>query len=100
MIRDGEKPYFNKLSPNSIKTGHTFWKAIKPSFTEKLKSNQNITLIIDNTIINDKHLNQYFSNVTTNLNITNDLAYLSNADHINDPVLKAIHKYIASTRYD
>ena len=27
------------------------------------------------------------------LNITNDFAYLSNTDHINDPVLKAIHKY-------
>ena len=62
MIRNKKTRYFNKLSPNSIKTEYTFWKAIKPSITEKLKSNQNITLIIDNTIINYKtHLVNHFN---------------------------------------
>ena len=79
MIRKEKKRYFNKLSPNSIKTEYTQknWEVIK-------------TLIINNTIIYDKkhlveHFNKYFSNITTDLNITNDFAYLSNTDHINDP---------------
>ena len=33
-----------------IKTENSFWKTVKSYFVEKLKSNGNISLILDNTV--------------------------------------------------
>ena len=49
-----------------------FWKTVKPLFSDKLKSNENITLVEDGKIFTQdikeaEELNSFFSNVTKNL---------------------------------
>ena len=86
------------MNVNNVSNNKKFWKTIKPSFTEKSNNLQNITLVINNKIVNDKQtlvdsFNNYFSNITDELMITNNFSYLSDSSHINDPIFKAIHKY-------
>ena len=98
MIRTEKRFFFNNLNVNNVSNNKKFWKTIKPSFTEKSNNLQNITLVINNKIVNDKQtlvdsFNNYFSNITDELMITNNFSYLSDSSHINDPIFKAIHKY-------
>ena len=59
---------------------------------------QNITLVINDKIVDDKQtlvdsFNNYSFNITDELMITNNFSYLSHSSHRSDPILKAIHKY-------
>ena len=98
LVRNAKKQFFNNLNINCITNVKSFWKTVKPSFTEKLKSNQNITIMLDGHIVTEKQnlvdtFNKYFSNIIAELGITNDFSYLCDANHIADPVYKAIHRY-------
>ena len=71
---------------------------VKPLFSEKVNTNENITLVENNTIISSEieiaeKLNAFFSNIVKELNIkvTEDL--LCDVSDINHPVERAIQKY-------
>ena len=54
--------------------------------------------MINDKIVNDKQMlvdsfNNYFSNITGELMITNNVSCLSDSSHRKDPIFKAIHKY-------
>ena len=75
-----------------------FWRAVKPLFSDKTKSNEKITLVVDETVTtqdeqNAELLNLFFSNAVKSLKIlrfsnTNPLA-----ERLSDPTHKAILKY-------
>lgn len=75
-----------------------FWKTVKPVFTDKLQVSQSITLIEnDEMVIDDLKIaeifNDYFANITQDLEITDTSAHLSSTIGIEDPIDKAVEKY-------
>ena len=98
LLRKTKKNYFNRLNPSLITDNKFFWRVIKPLFSEKCFTNENITLIEKNEIIEDDNkiseiFNDFFTNAVKNLNIEIDQNILNNVDDIEDPILKAIKKY-------
>ena len=72
-----------------------FWKTIKPMFSKKCTMKEKITLVRNDEIISDcqpvaKLFNKFFANIVKELNLVIDNEFLVNADHIGDPVQKAI----------
>ena len=97
-FKKNEKKKFNRLNPSLITDNKFFWRVIKPLFSEKCFTNENITLIEKNEIIEDDNkiseiFNDFFTNAVKNLNIEIDQNILNNVDDIEDPILKAIKKY-------
>ena len=98
LLRQRKREYFNKLDTKLISDNKTFWRTIKPFFTDKVHTTQKITLIENDEIITDNAkvaniFNDFFSNVVLNLNIEENSLYISDTEGITDPVLKAIKKY-------
>ena len=99
-----KKSYFENLQPSSICDNKKFWKTVKPLFSEKNVSAENITLIENNVIVTeDKKLaeifNSFFSNAVKNLNI-DSYEHFSFDDYIlckeiesDNPITRAIEKY-------
>ena len=74
LLKREKKKYYNNLNIKIIVDNKTFWKTIKPLFSEKSKSRQKITLIEDDQIITDdtdiaELMNNFFSETVTKLNI-------------------------------
>ena len=99
LIRKAKKEFYSNLNPSNIVDNKRFWNSVKPLFSDKSITGQNL-VIIDNNIISDKDsevadiLSNFFSDVVKNLDI--DINYYdtnNNTDDI-DPILKAINKYI------
>ena len=45
LIRREKKNFFNNISTHEITDNKTFWKTVKPLFTEKIKTKSKTTLI-------------------------------------------------------
>jgi hypothetical protein len=74
LLKKVKTSYFEKLQPSSICDNKTFWKTVKPLFSEKTMSTDNITLIENNIIVSEDEkvaevFNSFFSNAVKNLNI-------------------------------
>lgn len=98
LLRKEKKTYFENLDTSKITDNKMFWKTIKPMFSKKCVTKENITLMKDNEIISDNEpvaelFNKFFANIVKELNLAIDENLLHNVDHIWDPVLKAIEKY-------
>ena len=75
-----------------------FWKIVKSLFSEKVNTDENITLVENNNIISSeieiaKNLNGFFSNIVKELTIKVKEDLLCDVLDINDPVKRAIQKY-------
>ena len=73
----------------------SFWKCVKPLFTEKNVRSNKITLVEDNSILenNDKiaeTFNHFFTSAVLNLNILPFVDQSVEIDHIKDPTLRII----------
>ena len=75
LTKKVKREYFENLDINSVKDNKTFWKTVKPFFTDKNnKSGKKIILVDNNEIITDDKknaevMNEYFVNITQNLDI-------------------------------
>ena len=95
LLKKAKKDFYGNLNPSLIADNKTFWKVVKPFFSNKVKSSETIFLREDIKIHeNDKDIanifNEHFINAATKLDICIDHKkdYL-NTDNL-DPVLKAI----------
>ena len=75
-----------------------FGKWSNPFFSEKVNTNENITLVENNNIISSEieiaeKLNAFFSNIVKELNIKVKEDLLCDVSDINDLVERAIQKY-------
>ena len=74
LVRKAKKDYYNNLDHQNVPDNKTFWKSIKPFFSEKASTHNNIILVKQDLIL-DKNdnvaevLNNFFTNVVSNLNI-------------------------------
>ena len=99
LFKNEKKNYYENLDTNAIVDNKKFWQNVKPSFTDKTKNIQNITLVEGDVIISETQevvntFNDFFANAVKNLNIVENANNICNNNHIIDPVLKAVNKYI------
>ena len=91
---------------NSTQNGKHFWDTVKPLISDKYKGSNDITLMENNTIINDgldvaNIFNSYYVNVTKEIGKPDDLAETDNIDnilesHISDDCIKYIAENITN----
>ena len=98
ILRKAKRSYFEKLDIKNLSDNRKFWGTVKPLFSNKVRSNDYITLNKNNLLIKNEYkiannFNIFFVNIVPNLGIENDQQYLSNVSNISDPVEKAIMKY-------
>ena len=101
LLKKAKKSYFGNLNPSIVCDNKNSWKIITPLFSEQAMSTNSITLIENNTIIDDdKTLSEVFNclfrNTVKNLNIKPYVPF-SIDRHENsiddDPICRAIRKY-------
>ena len=95
-MRDAKNSSFRNKDISSLTDNRKFWKAIKPVFAEKIQPAPTITLEENGELISDdRKIAEIFAflNITQDLGIQEDIAYISTTNDINDPIDKAIEKY-------
>ena len=80
-----------------FKDNKIFWKKISPLFSNKIKSNEKITLVENDKIISidievTKSFQDFFSSIVKNVNIKRDETHLSKITQDN-PVLACIERF-------
>ena len=83
------------MNVKSVTDNKLFWK---PCFSEKMTTYEKIALIENDEIVSKddeiaQKFNEFFVNVIQDLSLKPPADLTHNADHIDDPILKAIHKY-------
>ena len=74
ILKSTKKTFFETLNINEITDNKKFWKTVKPFFTDKYKTSNNIILAEKNETLNDNKkmsniFNEYFTNITKGLNL-------------------------------
>ena len=97
LLRRTKKEYYGKLNPNNITDNKKFWKTVKPFFSDKAVTTDNIAIIDNNEIYDDDEkvsqiFNDFFSNAVNNLNIPRYNLLKENLDEC-DPVIRSNIKY-------
>ena len=74
ILKSTKKTFFEALNINEITDNRKFWKTVKPFFTDKCKTTNNIILTEKNETLNDNNkisntFNEYFTNITKGLNL-------------------------------
>ena len=98
ILRKAKRSYFENLDIKNLSDHRKFWGTIKPLFSNKVRSNDYITLNENYLLIRNEYkianiFNTFFVNIVPNLGIEIDQQYLNNVSNISDPVEKAIKKY-------
>ena len=74
LLRKIKREYFNNLNEKNVCDNKKFWRVVKPLLSNKIISNEKITIVEGDKIIRSdketaKGLNEVFAYVVTNLNI-------------------------------
>ena len=74
LLRKSKRDQYNNLNEKNICDNRKFWKVVKPLLSNKIVSNEKITLVEGKKInktnqANAKMLNNFFSNIIKNLEI-------------------------------
>jgi len=98
LLRKAKKSYYNEMNVKCVTDNKLFWKSIKPNFSEKGHTTEKITLVNNGNIIsNDKEVanafNTFFQNSMHDLKLFPPKEMIQEDSHIDDAILKAIHKY-------
>ena len=98
LLKKAKRNYYENLDLKDI-NDKKIWATVKPVFSNKIKSAENIYQDESGEIIRNetevaKVFNTYFVNIVPNImGITNNHNLLSNIDTTNDPIEKIINKY-------
>ena len=74
LFRKKKKAFYRDLDVKSVIDNKKFWKVAKPSFSDKMRGSENITLIENEEIVYEgkkisEIFNEFFGNAVINLNI-------------------------------
>ena len=74
ILKSTKKTFFETLNINEITDNRKFWKTVKPFFTDKSKTSNNIILTEKNKTLNSNKkisntFNEYFTNIIQGLNL-------------------------------
>ena len=50
LVRSAKKAHYSNLGIKDVNDNKNFWKIVKPFFSEKVNTNENITLVENNNI--------------------------------------------------
>ena len=103
LLRLENKIFFNNTGTNDI-TDKTFWKIIKPLFTDKIQKKSKITLreekkqIVSKREISEDQVlaevfNKFFINIGPNLKIPTNYNYDTDFIVTNDQISNALNKF-------
>ena len=111
MIRSEKKNFFSNINTRDITDNKTFWKTVKPFFTDKIKTKSKITLIekkvvsqeaqeeiVSEKIITEDQVvaevfNKFFISIVPNLKISTDHCYNNDFIATDDQVANAVIKF-------
>ena len=100
LLRKSKREYFNNLNEKNVCDNKKFCRVFKPLLSNKSISKEKIKIVEGDKIVRRyketaKVLNEFFSNVVTNLNIPqfNQIDRIS--ENFSDPFIKAIVKHRA-----
>ena len=94
LIKKTKRNFYNNLNVNKITDNKSFWKTVKPSFTEKTLKDEKIVLVENDTTFSEENeiaeiFRSYFDGIVDGLNIKR--CEISK-DH-SDPILNAIKTF-------
>ena len=94
LLKKAKRTFYNTLDVKKISDNKTFWKTIKPNFTEKTIKDQKITLVENDSVISEDSelvevFSKYFESVVKNLNIQRPIF---SQEH-DDPIANAITNF-------
>ena len=99
LYKRERRKFFDSLNTSVVSDNKTFWKVIKPFFTNKGSLGGSIKLIEKGEILSDdskiaEELNLFFSNAVKSLSIAENI-YITNKvpDEVVDPVDRAVEKF-------
>ena len=74
LLRKTKKNFYKALDEKQVSDSKTFWKNVKPFFSDKGVNSSKITLVEKNVIVVDEEkianiMSNYFINITKNLNL-------------------------------
>ena len=81
LLRQTKEEYFSNINVKEVSDNKTFWKSVKPFFSNKGLNSNNILLKEGNEIVNDDGkiafiMNMYFTNITKHMNLkTNKMSH-------------------------
>ena len=95
LLRKSKRDYYNNLNEKNICDNRKFWKVVKPLLSNKIVSNEKITLLEGEEIIKTdqakaKVLNNFFSNIVKNLETPQYNQVDLICQNIKDPVRPAV----------
>ena len=98
LYKKERRKYYENLDVKNVTDNKNFWKTVKPLFSDKGPSNQNITLVRENEILSEdtdtaKALNNFFKNAVGSLDINENRFLLTDTENLDDPVNIAIKKF-------
>ena len=98
LLRKTKREYYESLNPSVISDNKQFWKIVKPFFSDKVTTSDNITLLQNGDICEDDEkvahtFNLFFSNVVKNVNIQTNRETLTAEESKLDPVNRAIKSF-------
>ena len=98
LLRMEKRKYYNNLDLKCLKDNRTFWRAVKPLFSEKCATSDKIILVESNKILNDQNLvsdtiNTFFTNVTKSRGIEDNYPSPCYLDDNTTPITKIINTY-------
>ena len=111
MIRNEKKNFFSNINTSDITDNKTFWKTVKPFFTDKIKAKSKITLIekkivsqegqeetVSEKIITEDQavaevFKEFFINIVPNLKISTDPDYDNDFIATDDQITNAVNKF-------
>ena len=99
LVRKAKKSYCSNFDHKKIVDNKTSWKIIKPYFTDESINHDNITLVENEETVSDNKeisetLNNFFSEVVTNLNPLQYDDQTVNVEDIENQVARAVKKYM------
>ena len=85
LHKQAKKDYFNNLDVNKLNDNKRFWKTIKPYFSDKGINSHKLILIENDSILTNemslaKLMNNYFINITNDLELKLDVLTNTNVD--------------------
>ena len=85
LHKQAKKDYFNNLDVNKLNDNKRFWKTIKPYFSDKGINSHKLILIENDSILTNemslaKLMNNYFINITNDLELKLDVFTNTNVD--------------------
>ena len=101
LLRQAKRDYYSNLNVRNLADNRTFWKTVKPLFSEKVQTSSKITLVDKGELITDdtnvaEAFNNYFINISDTLELSNEAAnasFCSDVMTLVDPIDTIIGKF-------